>query len=49
VLLSVNGIYDVSGKVIGSNTVIRDISDMYSAKDKINFLKIIRIIQILKN
>jgi len=42
VLLSVNSIYDVSGKVIGSNTVIRDLSDMYSAKDEINFLKIQR-------
>ncbi len=42
VLLSVNSIYDVSGKVIGSNTVIRNISDMYSAKNEINFLKIQR-------
>jgi len=42
VLLSVNSIYNISGKVIGSNTVIRDISDMYSAKDEIDFLKIQR-------
>ena len=34
-LLSANSIYDDNGKVIGSNTIIRDISELHAAKEKI--------------
>ena len=39
VLLSANNLYDESGKLIGSNTVLRDMSEIYSAKDEIFDLK----------
>jgi PAS domain S-box-containing protein len=39
VLLSVNNLYNESGKLIGSNTVIRDISEIVEAKKEIEDLK----------
>ena len=35
VLLSSTGLHDSSGKLIGSNTVIKDITDIYEARKKI--------------
>lgn len=39
VLLSVNNLHDSNGQVIGSNTVMRDISELLQAKSEINELK----------
>ena len=43
VLLSANNLYDKSGKLVGSNTVMRDISEIYSAHKEIEDLKMKRL------
>lgn len=43
VLLSANNLFDKSGKLIGSNTVLRNMTDIYSAKEEILDLKMKRL------
>jgi len=43
VLLSANNLFDKSGKLIGSNTVLRNMADIYSAKEEILDLKMKRL------
>jgi PAS domain S-box-containing protein len=43
VLLSANNLYDKTGQLTGSNTVMRDISDIYFAKKEIEDLKMRRL------
>lgn len=43
VLLSANNLYDRSGELIGSNTVLRNMSEIYSAKEEIFDLKMKRL------
>ena len=39
VLISANNLYDENGKLIGSNTILRDVSEIYSKQEKINELE----------
>ena len=39
VLISASNLYDENGKLIGSNTILRDVSEIYSKQEKINELE----------